>query len=132
MLLFIFYIFTYINTYVNICVSGGYKLNIIYTKSYNNSFKKLKNHHKEKEELNDILDYLRSKKSFSSIIDDSISKVYGFERLKYQYSDFYSMRLSKTIRLIIRPRDNDIELYLIYISTKHYDDFDLGKVIYDE
>lgn len=42
------------------------------------------------------------------------------------------MRLSKTIRLIIRPRDNDIELYLIYISTKHYDDFDLGKVIYDE
>ena len=107
-------------------------MNIIYTKGYNTSIKKLKNHHKEKEELNDILDYLRSKKTFSSIMNDSISKIYGFERLKHQYSDFYSMRLSKTIRLIMRPKDNDIELYLIYISRKHYDDFDLGKVIYNE
>lgn len=107
-------------------------MKIIYTKGYNNSYKKLKNHHKEKEELNMILDYLRSMSDFSSIINDSIAKIYGFERLKHKYSEFYSLRLSKTIRLIIRPKDNDIELYLIYISMKHYDDFDIGKVIYDE
>ena len=68
-------------------------LEIIYTKSYDNSIKKIKKHYKEIEELNRILKYLKNKNSFDEIIDDPISKTYGFERLKYEYSEFYSFRL---------------------------------------
>ena len=105
-------------------------MRIIYTKSFDNSLKKLKNHHKEKEELGNILLYLESKDYFSDIINDSLAKIYGFERLKHEFNMFYSFRLSKVVRLIIRPKENDIELYLIYVSGNHYDDFNIKKVIY--
>ena len=105
-------------------------MNIIYTKSYDSSKKYLKNHHEEQKVLKYILDYLKNKNAFVDIINDPISKIYGFERLKYEYNEFYSFRLSKLIRLIVKPKDNDIELYLIYISMKHYDDFNIKKVIY--
>ena len=107
-------------------------LKVIHTKSYDNSIKKLKNHYKEKEELENIIKYLVKKNKFSDVINDPIAKIYGFERLKHKYYEYYSFKLSKTIRLIVRPIENDIELYLIYISTKHYDDFNDKKVIYYE
>ena len=107
-------------------------MNIIYTKSYDNSLKKLKKHKREQKELQNIIEYLQNKDTFIDILDDPIARMYGFERLKYQLSEFYSFRLSKVIRLIVKPNKNDIELYLIYISMKHYDDFDIGKVIYYE
>ena len=107
-------------------------MNIIYTKSYDKSIKKIKNHHLEQEELNYILEYLRSKRYFHEIINDPMSKIYGFERLRYELNSFYSFKLSKMVRLIVKPNDENIELYLVYISTKHYDDFDIGKVIYYE
>lgn len=107
-------------------------MNIIYTKSYDKSFKNLKSHHKENEILNYIIDYIKHKNNFSEIFNDPLSRMYGFERLKYQYNEFYSFKLSKTIRLIVKPKDNAVELYLIYISNNHYDDFNLEKVIYYE
>lgn len=103
-------------------------MNIIYTKSYDSSKKSLKNHYEEQKVLEYILDYIRNKDNFSEIVNDPISKMYGFERLKHQYNDYYAFKLSKLIRLIVKPNDNDIELYLVYISTKHYDDFNLKKV----
>ena len=107
-------------------------LKIIHTKSYDNSVKKLKKYYEEKEELECIIKYLVKKNKFTDVINDPIAKIYGFERLKHNYNEYYSFRLSKLIRLIVRPIENDIELYLIYISTKHYDDFNDKKVIYYE
>ena len=107
-------------------------LRIIYTKSFNISYKKLKKKYKEQEELHNVLLYLESKNSFKNIINDPVAKIYGFERLKHELNMFYSFRLSKVIRLIISPNDNGIELYMIYVSDNHYDDFDIKKVIYDE
>ena len=62
--------------------------------------------------------------------------MYGFERLKYDKSDYYSFNPRKKggiIRLIVKPNsDNTVELFLISISYNHYEDFDPKKVIYYE
>jgi len=58
-----------------------------------------------------------------------LSKIYNLERLKYDLDEFYSFRLSKVIRLIIRPKDNFVEVELVYVSMNHYTDFDKEKVI---
>ena len=105
-------------------------MRIIYTKSYDKSLKDLKKRKEELDVLKDILEYLEGRKGFSDIVNDSLAKSYGFERLKYSLNEFYSFRLSKITRLIVKPKDNYIELYLIYISTKHYEDFNIEKVIY--
>ncbi len=107
-------------------------MNIIYTKNYDKSIKKLKNYHKEKEELELILDYIRNKNSFIEIVNDPVSKIYGFERLKHQWNMYYSFRLSKVIRLIVRPKNNDIELFIIDISMKHYEDLIIKEDYYGE
>ena len=60
---------------------------------------------------------------------NTLTKIYNFERLKYELNEFYSFRLSKVYRLIVRPKDNDIEVELVYISIKHYVDFNKDKVI---
>lgn len=66
---------------------------------------------------------------FISLINNPLSKIYNLERLKYDLDEFYSFRLSKVIRLIIRPKDNFVEVELVYVSMKHYTDFDKEKVI---
>ena len=103
-------------------------LKVIHTKGYDNSIKKLKNYYKEKEELECIIKYIVKKNKFSDVINDPIAKIYGFERLKHKYK----IVKIRPILTIVRPIENDIELYLIYISTKHYDDFNDKKVIYYE
>lgn len=108
-------------------------MKIVYTKSYDNSIKNLKKHYKELEELNRILKYLKYKNTFEEIQNDSVAKMYGFERLKHQYNEFYSFRLSKIMRLIVKPHEDKIKIYLIYVSKEHYEDFNLEKVkYYDE
>ena len=107
-------------------------MNIIYTKSYDKSIKVLNKRKEEKEVLEDILSYLRNINNFNILLNDPLAKMYGFERLKYDLKDFYSFRLSRTIRLIVKPKDNNIEIYLIYLSKNHYEDFDIGKVMFYE
>lgn len=59
--------------------------------------------------------------------------MYRFERLKYEYNDYYSFNLSKTgglIRLIIKLNEDKNAVELSYISYNHYEDFKNGRVIY--
>ena len=103
-------------------------LKIIYTKSYDSTYKDLKKHQHEKDILEKVLKYIARVESFSYMICDPLAQVYHFERLKYELNEFYSFRLSKVYRLIVRPRDNDIEVELVYISSNHYVDFDKDRV----
>lgn len=105
-------------------------MRIISTKSYENSVKKLKRHKSELELLDEILSFIKKQPDFISLSSDPLNKMYNFERLKYENNEFYSFRLSKIIRLLVKPKDNYIELYLIYVSMDHYKDFNKGKVIY--
>lgn len=107
-------------------------MKLIYTKSYNKNIKYLKNRVFEKKLLDEILYYIKKQPNFSTMINDPLSNLYRLERLKYELSDYYSFRLSKVIRLIIKPSDNNIEVYLVYISKDHYNDFSEDKVILDE
>lgn len=104
-------------------------MRIIYTKSYEKSYKELKKYHKERELLNEIINHIKNEPNFNSLINNPLSKIYNIERLKYNLNQFYSFRLSKIIRLIIRPRDNGVEVELVYISKSHYLDFSEEKVI---
>ena len=105
-------------------------MNIIYTKGYDKSLKFLKKHHEEIILLNEIIDTIKRFNSFNEMINDPLLSIYDFERLKNDNNEFYSFRLSRIIRLIIKPCDDDCSVFLIYISMRHYDDFDLGRVIY--
>lgn len=108
-------------------------MNLIYTKSFDSSSKKLKKHHEAKKKLKEILEVITSFDSFEKMKNDPILQLYDFERLKHQFSDFYSFKLSGVIRLIVRPTSSEVELDLIYVSMDHYEDFDVRKVeYYDE
>lgn len=105
-------------------------MKVLYTKSYDNTFKNLKKHYKELSELNDILDLINNSTDFNELNNNPLAKLYDFEPLKYQLSEFYSFKLNnKVIRLIVRPVDNNL-LELSYISYEHYKDFNKKKVIY--
>lgn len=106
-----------------------------FTTNYDKAKKKLKKHIKELENLNNIIRLLENANDFNSVIHNPIFKIYGFERLKYEYNQFYSFNLSKnsgTIRLIVKPNDSNLELYLVHISYNHYVDFNLEKGDIDE
>ncbi len=111
-------------------------MNIIYTNSYKNSFKKIKKYNREYQNLMDILDIIENADDFNTLLKIPTINLYNFERLKYELNAFYSFNLSKNggkIRLIVKPNENNsIEIYLVFISYNHYDDFSLKKVIYNE
>ena len=111
-------------------------MEIIHTKSFDNTYKKLKNHHKEYNNFLKLLDIIENTKSFKELVNLPQCKMYKLERMKYDKNDYYSFNLSKNrgvIRLIIKPVDEtSIELYLIMISYNHYEDFNPRKVIYYE
>ena len=109
---------------------------IIHTKSFDNSLKKIKKHKLEYENIYKILDIIEITNTFQELVNLPQSKMYGFERLKHDKSDYYSFNPRKkggTIRLIVKPNNNnEIELFLITISYEHYQDFDPKKVIFYE
>lgn len=110
-------------------------MNIIYTKSYDKTYKELKKYPKEKANLEEILELIRISENFNQLISNPFTKMYQLERLKYNLNKFYSLNPSKSggkIRLIIRPVENEVEVELIYISYDHYKDFNEKKVIYYE
>ena len=109
---------------------------IIHTKNFDTTYKKLKKHKLEYNNLLKILDVIENIDSFNELLLLPQAKLYGFEHLKHDMSDFYSFNLCKnkgTIRLIVKPKENNIvEIYLITISFKHYQDFDPRRVNYYE
>ncbi len=109
-------------------------MNLLYTKSFDNTSKKLRSHAKEKTNLNNIKSILESSTDFNELKTNPLIKFYGFEQLRYQLNEFYSFNLDKgggVIRLIIKPDElNYKNIYLIFISYKHYDDFSKERVIY--
>lgn len=125
---------TYINLDVNINVSEGATMNIIYTKSFDNSLKKLKKHKKEYDNFLKIVSIIENTRDFNELIHLPQVKMYGFERLKHDMNEYYSFNLNKkggTIRLIVKPCiNNTIEIYMIFISYDHYNDFN-GVIYYE-
>ena len=109
-------------------------MNLIYTKSFDNTYKKLKRHLKENSNLNIIKSIFESSTDFNELKNNPLIKLYSFEQLRYQLNEFYSFNLDKSggiIRLIVKPDEyNPQNIYLIFISYKHYDDFSKERVIY--
>lgn len=75
--------------------------------------------------LEKILLLMKQSQTYEKLINNPISKVYGFEALKHEMSGFYSFRLSKrgTIRLICFINKESDVVELIYISVDHCEDF---------
>ena len=112
-------------------------MNIIYTKSYDNSVKKLKKHRKETANLEDIKDKITNHNTFIELKNNPImTTIYEFEALKHNNSGFWSFNLEKNggvIRLIVMPTENENEIIFVYISYDHYNDFTPNKLkLYDE
>jgi hypothetical protein len=96
-------------------------MNIRYTKSYDNTIKKLKRHNKENENNKIIIELIKNSTDFLELSLNPISKMYGFEQLRHELNEFYSFNLCKNggvIRLIIKPSNLDF-IDLVYISYKH-------------
>ena len=108
-------------------------MNIIYTKSYDQTRKKLRKYLNEIDNLNKIIDLIEQHQDFDMLVNNPITRMYHFERMKYEHNDYYSFNLSKnggSIRLIVKPGDDKNIIELIYISYNHYEDFKNGRVIY--
>lgn len=126
---------TYINQNVNILLvekrnggvlaREGYSLIIEYGDKYKNSYKGIKNKHKEKDTLELIINHIKLCKDFQCLSTHPVSLMYGFEPLKYELNGYYSFNLNKNIgvvRLIVSTDSNEI-LRLEFVSVNHYDDF---------
>ena len=106
-------------------------MKIIYTKSYDSTFKKLKKYPSGLDKLQDIISFVENSSSLEELINNPMAKLYDFERLKYGLNEFYSFRLNdKRIRLIMLPDSSGVNVIFVYISYEHYSDFDKKKVIY--
>lgn len=108
-------------------------IHVIYTKSYDRTLKKLKKHPKEMENLYKIIEYLKNSGDISSIKNNGLSLMYGFEQLKYNFNRYHSFNLSKNggvIRLIVFLDEKEDKVEFLFISFDHYNDFDESKVIY--
>lgn len=103
-------------------------MEIVFSKSFDNSSKCLKNRVKCKERLNEILDFIQNSSDFNELNNNPLNKLYDFEPLKYNLSGFYSFCLQPgkkgTIRLIVKPDEkNNKRIILSYVSLNHYKDF---------
>ena len=112
-------------------------MNIIYTKSYDNTVKKLKRRKKECDNLEDIKSKITNHNTFKEIeMNPIMTTIYDFEALKYQNSGFWSFNLEKhggVIRLIVMPSEKEDEIIFVYISYDHYKDFTPDRLkFYDE
>ena len=83
-------------------------MEIKYTKSYDRTYKKIKKHTSEAEILERIKQLIENTENFEKLVNNPLAKMYGFERLKYEFNEYYSFNLSKNgsvIRLIIFPKN---------------------------
>ena len=108
-------------------------MKIVYTKSYDQTIKKLKKYSKEYDNLKYIIDLIENHHELKDLLNNPICYMYHLERLKYNLNEYYTFNLSKNgglIRLIVHPNEQDNIIELVYISYNHYEDFKKGKVIY--
>ena len=107
-------------------------MKIIYTKSYDNTVKKLKKHEKELNNLHKIIRDITNIEDFKTFLHlPSMICIYKLERLRHINDEIYSLNLCQNggmIRLLVKPNNNCI--VLLFISYKHYEDFSMDKVIY--
>lgn len=137
---------TYINIYVNIEINEIRRcarkekfrlINIIYTKSFDNSAKNLKRHRKELTILKEITEKITNHNTFEELRNNPVmTTIYKFKELRHQNSGFWSFNLEKNggvIRLIVMPSENENEIIFVYVSYDHYNDFTPDKIrFYDE
>ena len=111
-------------------------MNIIYTKSFDATYKYLKKYPKERKNLNDIKELVEEGDTFNDLINNPLAKMYSFEGLKHKKNGYYSFNLAKkggVIRLIVQPSSDGKDLIFVFISFDHYKDFSSERVIfYDE
>ena len=93
---------------------------------FKNEEKKLKKHYAEKANLDKIINHMKMCNSSQELHESEISRMYGFEQLKHEFSGYYSFNLCKiggVIRLlfILNNKNNSVELK--FISMNHYEDF---------
>ena len=94
--------------------------------SYNNQEKKLGKYKDEQTTYNKIIEHIKICKDFEELQYNPISRMYGFEALKNEFSGYYSFNLSKrggVIRLIVSKNEDCRVLNLEFISMDHYKDF---------
>ena len=112
-------------------------MNIIYTKSFDNTVKKLKKHTIVANNLKELTEKIIIHNSFNEIEQNPVmTTIYKFHQLKHQNSEFYAFNLEKNggvIRLIVMPTTIETEIVFVYISYNHYKDFTPDKLrFYDE
>lgn len=106
---------------------------INYTKSYDNTIKKLKKYPKELDNLENIKSLIKESINFIELSNNPLATMYSFERLKHKNNDYWSFNLSKhggVIRLIVKPTENDNIILLAFVSYNHYKDFIPNKLVY--
>ncbi len=94
--------------------------------NFKNEEKKIKRHYEQQIILKKILILIKQCQSYEELVNNGLLKIYGFERLKHELSEYYSFNLCKnkgTIRLICTIDEESNTVNLEFISLNHYDDF---------
>lgn len=112
-------------------------MDIIYTKSFDNSAKGLKRYRKELTILKEITEKVTNHNTFEELRNNPVmTTIYKFKELRHQNSGFWSFNLEKNggvIRLIVMPSEKENEIIFVYVSYDHYKDFTPDKLrFYDE
>ena len=92
---------------------------------FKNSLKKIKKKFNELDMYEKIVNHMLRCNDFNEFKKNPISRMYGFEQLKYDLNCYYSCNLNKnggTDRLIFST-DDDKLITLEYVSIDHYEDF---------
>ncbi len=62
-------------------------MNIIYTKSFDSTYKNLKKYYKEKSNLSDIKELIEEVDTFKGLVSNPFAEMYGFELLSMKKMD---------------------------------------------
>lgn len=119
---------TYVYINVNIQSRGEIKGRDDTKIKYGNLYceKNIKKHYLEREMLEKIKNHIKQSKNFFELMTNPISKMYGYEALKYELNEYYSFNLCKNggkIRLIFSVEAHINQVCLEFISLNHYEDF---------
>ena len=79
-------------------------MNIIESKNYQKSYKKLlKNNKKEQEKLNKIITVFLEYPTLHDVLHTPYKEVYYIEQKKWELKGYYTARLNQKMRLIMKP-----------------------------
>ena len=97
------------------------------TSGYKNSKKKIKNNHESLDIHDKVRSHIYAAKNRDDLINNPISRLYGYEELKNDLSGYHRFSLCKNashgkFRLVFSFIDDDT-IRLEYVSDEHYMDF---------